>query len=277
MPCRVPDRWRHLRRRGVGLAALVGLSLLASSVPAEIHRLDAEGRPEPVELQLALDVTDPMFAFLMGVLDEDLYGHVDAAELTALITAAGGSKLPIDVIESMDRQPGEGDLHSRVRIRFTEELHVPIPYSILGYNPGSLRASREILLLHWIVGDEEFEHQPKEDEPPVVVNVRDGHLFVIAEGGMEMDIDGWLDRLMRGKLDDVNLSGFFVFRDEGVRIGLGFGYSKKKKGRTGAFDLVKNESIFPASPQYLGLGRTMRERGEGLAKRIAPATADYSH
>jgi hypothetical protein len=211
---------------------------------------------------LARDVGDPVFAFMLGVIDADREASISGAELDSLATAHGGTKLPVRLIRRMSRRR-VGEEGAEVELQFVAPVKTPIPYSILGYNPGSIRATRWLGLQQYELGDQtlRFAEDGSDAEPR---RLEDLELFVIREGRMQMDIDGWLDKLMRGKLDDVELSGFLIFREGNRRVGLGFGYSPSHKGRTGAFDFTANKSIFPAPKAYLALGRRARALGERL-------------
>ncbi len=222
----------------------------------------------PVKVGYAEGVVDPLFAFLVDVTDRGLYGEADASLLDSLARAGGGSRLPIELFESVSRRPSSKS-DARLRLRFVGPVKTPIPYSILKYNPGSIRASRIVELEHWELGSQSLRLPSEKGDSTVVLEAEDLDLFVISAGSIVMDIDGWLDKLLRGKLDDVDLSGFLLFREGDRRIGLGFGYTGGHKGRTGAFDLSRDESIFPAPRPYLSLGRRARELGERL--RADPA------
>lgn len=247
-------------------AALLIVLLFVSSAEA-IDRRDLgiyemrDGDFHPTPVALAEDVLDPIFGFIIGVLERDLYGAIDVAYFDSLATAEGGSKMPYDAIRRMERWPGTHDADARVKITW-EKVEFPIPYSILGYHPGTIRFSRVVEMLHWKMGDRSFSFDTEEDGEALQVDVREAHLFMVYNGTMEFDIDGWLDRMMGGKLDDVNMVGFFVFRDGDDQIGLGFGYNNDERGRTGAFDFTLNESLFPAKKAYLALGREMRALAE---------------
>jgi len=270
----------HFRRPPevvVGLLATL-LSVLIATDASAVDRRDLgiyqirDGVFTPAAGAMAEGVTDPIFGFLMGVLAEDLYGAVDTAYFDSVATTHGGSKMPYDAIRRMERWPDVDGADAMVRITW-ETLEFAIPYSILGYHPGQIRFSRIVEMLHWKVGDRDFSFDVKEDRDDpdseteaVEVAVRDAHLFIVFNGSMEFDIDGWLDRLLGGKLDDVDMRGFFVFREGEEQIGLGFGYNKEERGRTGAFDFTKNESLFPAKREYLTLGREMRTMAEERLK-----------
>ena len=253
MRFRAPDR--------IAIVVALALGLAALSTDAAVFELEDDGSYEPTVATLSEDVFDPVFAFMLSVLERDLYGSVDTAWFDSLVTAEGGSKMPYDAVATMERWPAEDGADALVRITMGETTRFDIPYSILGYHPGEMRFAPVIEMLHWEIGDRHFEFD-RGDEGTLTVDVRDAHLFVLSRGSVEMDIDGWLDRIMGGKLDDVELTGFFVFRDGRDHVGLGFGYNRSGGGRTGAFDFVRNESIFPASRAYLSVGRTMRNVAE---------------
>lgn len=243
---------------------LVGLACV-SPAPAgsDVHFRDESGAEIPARVQLNERVADPVFAFLLGVLDEDLWGWVDQAYLDSLARAHDGSALPVELVRRIERRPGPVGTDSEVRLVFDEELKTPIPFSILGYNPGSIRATRELRLLHWRLPPQDLT-LPGPDDSEVDVEIHGAHLFVFAEGGMRMDIDYVLDKLLGSRLDDVDLSGFLVFEEGEELVGLGFGYNGSGDGRTGAFDFRRNESVFPAPPRWLALGRLSRGLGESL-------------
>ena len=274
-----------MRFRGPDLAVLLGLLVVlgaagapASESGAEIYVRDDDGQLRKADASLSEDVLDPVFAFLMAVLERDLYGVVDTAWFDSLATAEGGSRMPYESIVSLDRWPGDEGVDAVIRLKMGDRTEFDIPYSILGYNPGSMRFSQEIEFVEWKIGDRDLEFDLGEDEDRerVLVPARDAHLFIISAGSLALDIDGWVDRLLGSKLDDVDMVGFFVFRDGDEFVGLGFGYNPKGSGRTGAFDFKRNESIFPASKGYLAVGRTMRALAEQRLERWKQAGGGVS-
>jgi hypothetical protein len=254
--------------------ALVAV-IVAAPVSAELYRFDRDGQRQTAGWVLADDITDPLFATMLGVIDAGHFGVLHQAELDSIVNANGGSKLPHEVFSVLSRQPAEGDPDSYIEITLSEPVDRPIPYSLLGYNPGSIRSSGEIHFLHFEIGARRFLVEVDDEEREVVVEGAD--LFVIAEGFMEMDFDGWLDRLLGSKLDDMTVRAFFTFWWEGQRYSLGMGLSNKGRGKTGAFDFVADETLFPAPQELLVVGREMRAEGlRRLAQweeRNAPAGA----
>jgi hypothetical protein len=226
---------------------------------AELYRFDRQGERQPASWHLANDITDPLFATMLGTIDAGHFGTVYQSELDSIVQANGGSKLPHEVFAVLERKPGEGGPDSHVVITLGEPVDRPIPYSLLGYNPGSIRSSEQIHFLHYEVGARRFLVELDDEEREIVVEGAD--LFVIADGFMEMDFDGWLDRLLGSKLDDMSVRAFFIFWWEGQRYSLGMGLSDKGRGKTGAFDFVADETLFPAPKELLVVGREMRDEG----------------
>jgi hypothetical protein len=263
------------------IAAALLLVLTSQTVRAEgfFYRIDAEGNAVEDTLRIAEDVSDPFFSVMVGVLDREQFGRLDTAYFDSVATAAGGSRVPLERIVAMEKTPAAAPATSRIKVQLDGPMKVPIPYAILSYNPGSVRASERFEMVHWVIGDQTIRY--REDDEDRELEAQDVHLFGLIHGEMSLDIDGWLDRLMRGKLDDVNLVGYAIFRDGDRRIGLGVGYNNKEKGRTGALDLARNESLFPAPKSYLALGRGLREIAEARMEAIrasettiAPTTVD---
>lgn len=215
---------------------------------------------------MAADVGDPLLSFLVGVLDADAYGRVGRALLDSVVTVGGGSKLPYEHIVKLERRRLQARAaKSDVEVRLSKPVDLGVPYSILGYHPGSVRAPEHVSLrewriprhaIRWVDGD-----RSREDV------FQDIHLFSLEEGRVEMDVDWWLDKLLGKKLDDTHLVGFAVMKHEGRRYAVAFGYTKGGQGRSGCFDLEKDEIIFPAPKKFLHLGREMRTRVERLSGR----------
>ncbi|RKZ13449.1 hypothetical protein DRQ53_13305 [bacterium] len=244
---------------------LLSICLIACVRPAtaQLYSIEPDGTTRPQEWFLAEDVTDPLFATMMAVIDADWFGEVGQAQLDSIVQANGGTKLPHELFSAMRRIPVAGEPDSIVQIILAEEVDRPIPYSLLGYNPGSIRASQQLDFLHFAIGNRSYLVRLDDDEE-VEVEIGDAQLFVIVEGYMKMDFDGWLDRLLGSKLDDMEVKAFLTFWWNEQRYSLGMGLSNKGRGKTGAFDFMADATLFPAPKELLVVGRELR--GEGLRK-----------
>jgi hypothetical protein len=237
--------------------------LVAWMFAATVQLQAAGGAPvSPDSVSAARDVRDPVFAYLVGLVDTDLYGTIDAHVLEEVVRRSRGkSRLPYRTLQSLTREP---EPHRRVTVAFEERLRLPIPYEILTYNPGSLRASREVVLREYPLGDFVFDLEGREER------VSDVHLFGVIEGAVLVDIDGWLDHLVGGKLDDTRVTGLALFRYNGERFGLAMGYNSEWKGRSGLLNLREDRIRFPSPPTMKTAAWKLRQFLERYEPSLRP-------
>jgi len=238
----------------------------AGSVPAATLWTPGPAGPEPATARLASDVGDPVFALLAGLLDDNVYGRLDPAFVDSVVVVHGETKLPHRSMRWLTRDPSPARRRATLGLLVEEGFKVPVPYSILGYNPGSLSTSEEMELWEWALGDLPFRWIDDEGQTREFT-ARNATLFGLARGEVRMDVDWWLDKLLGSRLDDVDLVGFLLFHRDDVRYAVAFGYNPDRSGRTGVFDLTHDEIVFPAPRAYLNVGRTMRARVEGWLRR----------
>lgn len=229
----------------------------------------------PVNLPHVDDVKDPIFAILIGLVENDIYGTLTQQRLMIqLERMRKTSKLPYQSVIEVTRLPsGNGRPTNEISVTFDGELSLPIPYSILGYNPGSFRASRQCLFREWRLGTVTLNHSKKKGDGIEVVPVvlEDVYLFGLESGRVTLDIDGWLDRMLGGSLDDTDIVGLMLCRYQGKWMGVAMGYNEDRRGRSGALDFREDKVVFPSPDEMKTVGRTMRSRVEGL---LAQARSD---
>jgi hypothetical protein len=205
------------------------------------------GSTEPVAPESVLPapgVSDPVFAYLVGLIDADIHGTVDERVLAGAVRRAGtSSHLPYRELETLSRMPIEGFQKSTVTATFDSPLRLPIPYSILGYHPGSVRGTREVILREYDLGSFSFHVGNRPDRE--LIRLTDVRLFGLLEGEMRIDIHGWIDRLFGGRLDDTRITGLVLFGYHGERWGMAVGYNREWKGRSGVLSLLENKIRFP--------------------------------
>jgi hypothetical protein len=263
-PCRSSERKRALALTPV--LCLFGLLSSLDASAAGLHVFE-KGRPRALaEVPTADDVGDPLLALLIGVLDADAFGTVGRGLLDSVVVAGGGSKLPYEDVKTLAREPAGGGVISEVEILLRRAVDLGVPYSILGYHPGSVRAPKQVLLREWRIPQHDIRWV--EDDHSREARFVELRLFSVEKGRIEMDVDWWLDKLLGSKLDDTHLVGFVITEHEGKRYAVAFGYTKDGRGRSGCFDLEADEIIFPAPMEFLHLGREMRARVEELKKGV---------
>lgn len=205
---------------------------------------------------LAEEVTDGLFAYLLGLLDRQRYGALTGAHLARVLDVTGRrSCVPHRQVREIRRAPAEGSA-GWARAVFDEDLDFPVPYSILGYHPGSLRASQETLF-----EERYFERLRIPNPDPqgdATIELTEVTLWSLVAGEIVIDIDGWVDFLLGGRLDDTYVVGLAVFRYEGERLAIATGFNREGQGRSGALDLARNEIRFPAPSEMKAIGRGLR-------------------
>jgi hypothetical protein len=263
------------RRRG-RLAGLVALSLAAalarvaaeeagpaaSVAPAKTPRL-------PEVLPRAPTVKDSVFSIFVGLVEGNHYGTLTRERLEReLVARPGKSRLPYRRLSSVTRLPVVRGEPATLALEFDAPLDVSIPYAILFYHPGSIRASQRCVFREWQLGTQLVSVS---DAPHAEgVELQDLHLFGLVEGRIVMDIDAWLDALLGPALDDAEALGLVLFREQGHWIAMGLGYNDKHEGRSGAFDLQEDRIRFPAPASFKAVGRQMRRRLEVLLGLAGP-------
>jgi hypothetical protein len=211
--------------------------------------------PEPF---LPEDIKDPVFAYLIGLLDRRTDGLVTGGHLQAILDSSGKkSRVPcyrIANVQSVAENPG---FVSWARAEFIEQLRVSVPYSILGYHPGRLVSSQSVTARQWRL-PRVFAPNPGK-EGPHTLELEDVTLLAVVEGYIELDIDGWLDALMGGALDDTKMVGLAIFTYDGARYGMALGYNRDGEPRSGALHLGEDEVAFPTPEALKAVARHLRK------------------
>lgn len=217
-----------------------------------------EARADSLEAA-APEIRDPFFDFCIGLVEGDSLGVWTGADLAAHAVGLGRqSKLPLDRIVRIERRtalPEEvvGDWTARTdrrwRIELAEALALPLPYSILGYHPGTLHVSRVIDATEWNY-PVSILRVPGE-KPPRRVRILGITAVRIETGHFVLDVDGWLDRLLGKKLDDTWVEAFVLGRvvdsgdpEELGLQGIALGRSRDGRALSGAFDF-KHDAVLP--------------------------------
>ena len=214
------------------------------------HRQDAYGLV-PSETALREQVVEPLFAFVFSLTEADSLGTWTANDLLAFSESWGEeSAFPVaEYLDSMTREKLTGDqvinhrgahCNRRWQIDLKPALaEFPLPFSILGYHPGTLSINTSLVLNEWRLGARSVhvtvEGATRRYEAEAIT------VWEIVAGWIILDVDGWLDKLLGGAADDAANKGFTAcwVDDELVGVGISVG----KNGRTiyGEFDLRTGE------------------------------------
>ncbi len=224
----------------------------------------------PPVLGSADGVKDPLFAILIGLVSDGLYGTLTGDRIRGeLKRQKARSNLPHQTVREVTRLPVTPGRTAVVRVEFEKDLRLPIPFSILGYRPGSFSVSSVSLFREWILDTVtlEFQDDPRDPDSIWQVELTDVHILGLVDGEVEIDIHGWLDFLMGSRLGDTRITGLMLCRHHGRWIGIAMGYSPDNQGRSGIFDFEKDSIFFPSPAELRPVGRRMRSRMEALMAR----------
>jgi hypothetical protein len=230
----------------------------------------AAGEPR---LAPAPGVTDPGAALLVGLVLDDRVGTYPGTEFLARLRRdEAESRIPLEKVAAVLRAHEGPD--TRFTLRFRGPLELEIPYRILGYAPGVMRATPELALEEFVVG--RFPLRLPDGTRRVCTDVR---LWAVTAGRMEVDIDGWLDALLGARLDDMEITGLGLARIDGVWHAFSFGRTPRGRGASGAFDLAADEVLVPRGEDMRATGRALRLTMERLrdARPAGPAPATDPH
>lgn len=243
--------------RGVATAArtfVAGVLLTFAPVAGA-----AGGRALPLDP----GVRDPVFAALIAYVRADSHGVVTGEDIALSVAASGRkTRLPFRRIESIARGPGPRPRTEEIRCAFTATLKERIPYSILGYHPGSLRATRLSRWREWELGAVTVTHVSGGRLEPV--RLEDVHLWGIVEGEFWMDVDAFVDHILGDRIDDMRLTGLMLFREKGRLVGLALGYNRKNEGYSGVLTFDDDKVAFPSPDRMKTVARTMRAQMEAM-------------
>lgn len=237
--------------------------------------------PDSLPLRPADGVRDPVFAVLVGLALDRHLGENNGPRLAAAIRATGRpTKLPLELLAGVTRIPIAGDSAGTLVVaRFAKPLDLPVPYKILVYHPGSFRGSARLLFREVALGRVPLHHDDYVEKRWVgrTLELTDVHLYLLAEGELAIDIDGWIDSLAGEKLDDTWVNGLAVFRLEGKLYGMAIGHNRKGDGRSGTLSFADDRLIYPNTPELKTIARAFRAQIVRLAPaeiRPEPAVAD---
>jgi len=256
-----------IQRRFVACLALAACGSLAAGAGSNAEKSHPAHIGLPDELPSEPRVKDPVFAVLVGLVAADHYGALTRGRLEShLGPRAQASRLPYREMREVSRMPEEPAPTSAVTIVLDRPLKLPIPYSILGYHPGSVEGGPACVFREWSLGAIGMAHGGTRLE------LTDVRLFGLREGRLFVDIDGWLDRLAGRLLDDSDLEGLALFRHEGRWLGIGFGHNPRGEPRSGLFDFARDRVVLPLPGEMRTVARFLRARAAALMSAASEAT-----
>jgi hypothetical protein len=256
--------------RAAAVPAAILAALLAAA--AGVRGDDSHLWGASAALTAGPEVRDPFFEFCVGLAEGDSLGAWTGVDLARRIAATGRrSKLPVEMVVRIERraipaseQPISRDRRAtrRWRVELDADLSRPLPYSILGYHPGTLHVSRVLEAFEWIMPGASVRVDGP-DGPELRVGTL--HALRLEAGHVVLDADGLVDKLLGKKLDDTWTEAFVLARVDGAADprenglnGVALGRSRTGRPLNGAFDFRRDEVLpngRPAARALSGLCR----------------------
>jgi len=212
------------------------------------------------------EIREPLFELLVGFADGDSLGLWTGDELRARVALTGrASKFPLDAVASLERQRPDAASAGRYqgervravwRMTLNGDQDRPMPYSILGYHPGSLRIGRELVLSE--LQGQRLDLSYVHDDEARTDTVTDVRIFPLEIGYVVLDADGFLDAMLGKALDDAWIVGFVLGRDEGELVGLGVSLGRKGRHIYGEFDFSEDTVLPNGRPLASALSQASR-------------------
>jgi len=207
-------------------------------------------------------VRDPVFEILLAFNLDWPAGHLSGGELIRRVDESGRtSPIPYRGVVWQRRVPLADSSGTSVETVFDRPIDLPVPYEVLGYHPGSFRTSGRFVFREKRLGDLVLpDDRTKAATPLAPVSVEEMHLFTLTEGSLDIDIDGWLDKLAGGNLDDTSIQAMAVFVRDGKRYGLALGRNPDGEGRSGVFDFGTEKVLYPTPEDFKIVARYLRRQ-----------------
>jgi len=221
----------------------------------------------PGETWLHAQVVEPVFAWVCTLVEADSLGAWTAADVEAFADGWGRpSDFPLAKLVSFRREalpeadrPRLGGLVCDRRIVIeldAPRLDMPMPYSILGYHPGTLSFGSPVVVDEWRLGRREVTVRDQGGARPGIL---EGVVIFSIEGGWTiLDVDGWLDTLLGETIDDASTLGFGLARGEGRLLAVSTSVGREGRYIFGELDLRTNEVAAHGEPLAKGMAGLVR-------------------
>ena len=212
------------------------------------------------------EIQEPLFELLISLAEADSCVSWSGDELRRWVESTGRkSKFPLEAVTALERRRPGGDRAGRYpgsrvravwRLELTGKQDRPMPYSILGYHPGSLRIGGVLVLSE--LAAQRLDVSYVHDDETVSRSVTDVRIFPLETGHVLLDADGLLDALLGKALDDAWIVGFVLGREEGRLIGLGVSLGREGRHIYGEFDFTRDKVLPNGRPLASALSRASR-------------------
>jgi hypothetical protein len=205
-------------------------------------------------------VKDTFFSYVLGIVLTGIDVNIDNAQMRDILTEFQSKlKFPFDLVTRVVQRNDPDDEHRVISLIFNGNVVIPIPFSFLGYHPGTLRSTERLNFR--VIRTAYTDPQ----EPGVYTPVYD---LTLADGKVLIDIDDWLVYLLSNVLDKLEVRHIVFFNYRGAWIGLVEGEGKVfKRDMREYFDFTNNKIIYPIPEKLDAMGRAFIHASPALPER----------
>jgi hypothetical protein len=228
----------QLRSRGASRGVVILAVVLAGLAPAPAAFAECGVVPAGLRMPNG-EVGDAFLSFLVAAIDGDCAFRMDSVALhRELPEYSGGRSKLLDLIRELTRRKGP----QRTELEFTlfGDLHVPVPFGILGYYPIWIDTSGSIAL-----GETRYTSHAVARADGTGVVVAPAYVYRLVAGHASVRIDRWLTILTVGLLADFSFEGVAVFRYRGSWCALLAGRRSDGKQVSWLFSLTALRVVLP--------------------------------
>ena len=235
----------------------------AGLMPVSAQDADSE-RPQRPGREVSLppsQVRDTFFAYVLGIVLEGLEVDIDNAEMRKiLIEFKSKMDVPFDLITRVIQHNGPETGERTISLVFNGAVAIPIPFSLLGYHPGTVRSTEEVSfhVLRTLYAD------PK--DPTFSTWVYD---LALSDGNVLIDVDDWIVYILGNVFDKIQVRHIVFFNYDNKWIGLLEGKGKVfGRDMREYFDFTHNGILFPPSARLDEIGAGLMSASSFTASAV---------
>jgi hypothetical protein len=231
----------------LGCALAFGGRAFAQAPGGAAGQAGRPGRPGREIAAPPQEVKDSFFAYFIGIISAGIDVDIDAEGMREVLTEFRTSlELPFDLVGRVRQERGTGGAGGTLVLEFVSDAAIPIPFSFLGYHPGSIRVTKELLFDRIVTASA---------DAGAGGGLVPAYRLALARGTLVVDMDRWLDDLLGDYVDDLPVENLVFFRWKGDWTGLLQGTGYKGQPLRAFFNFRRNRIVFPVPAELDGLGR----------------------
>jgi hypothetical protein len=187
------------------------------------------------------EVKDTFFAYILGIITTGAEVDMDNEQMREILVEFKSTlNVPFDLISRVAQNMNPETGMRRIELDFQRDVVIPVPFALLFYHPGSIRATRVL----------SFDVRRSTWADAEVFDL------VLDDGSILVDLDEWLVALFSSHLEDTWIRNIVFFTWHGDWVGMleGRGRSTGRVIRA-YFDFTKNTILFPAPDSLKSIGR----------------------